>query len=370
MFRKSLLAGFAGLLLSTSATLADDNHNVNFTANGAETSSSANDHAPIGVMGDHMHNKGEFMLSYRYSRMDMDGNRIGTNSVSPETIATTIPNRFFGVAGQPPTLRVVPTEMRMDMHMFGAMYAPTDWLTLMAMGMWMDKGMDHITFQGGAGTTVLGTFSTESKGWGDTKLGGLFKLYDENGQKLHLNASLSVPTGSIKETDTVLAPNGMTPTLRLPYGMQLGTGTYDFHPGITYNGFQDQWSWGAQYSAEIRLENENDQGYSWGDKHSISAWGSYEWEQWISTSLRINAWTQDDIDGIDPNIVAPVQTADPDNYGGEVVEAAFGINLIGTSGTLTDHRLGFEISTPIYQDLNGPQMERDWAVTIGWQKAF
>lgn len=37
------------------------------------------DHAPLGVMGDHVHNAGEFMVSYRFSRMSMEGNRDGTS---------------------------------------------------------------------------------------------------------------------------------------------------------------------------------------------------------------------------------------------------------------------------------------------------
>lgn len=332
--------------------------------------STANDHAPIGVMGDHMHKKGEWMLSYRYMRMNMEGNRNGTNELSPEEIATSVPNRFFGTPGQPATLRVVPTEMSMDMHMLGAMYAPTDWLTLMLMANYIDRDMEHITFAGGAGTARLGTFSTESKGWGDTKLSGLFRLYKDHTHFVHLNAGLSIPTGSIKETDDVLTPMNMRPTLRLPYAMQLGTGTYDFLPGITYSGREGSWEWGAQYAAQIPLEDENDQGYQWDDKHTLTAWGSYEWAPWISTSLRLTGQTQGKIDGIDPNIVAPVQTADPDNYGGETLEAGFGVNLMATQGYLKGQRLAFEVSAPLYQDLNGPQMERDYTATIGWQYAF
>ena len=30
-------------------------------------------HAPISVMGDHMHAMGEWMVSYRYMTMDMEG---------------------------------------------------------------------------------------------------------------------------------------------------------------------------------------------------------------------------------------------------------------------------------------------------------
>ncbi|MEM7730934.1 MAG: transporter, partial [Pseudomonadota bacterium] len=162
-----------------------------------------------------------------------EGNRIGTDSVSPETIATTVPNRFFGRPMQPPTLRVVPTEMSMNMHMVGAMYAPTDWLTLMAMGSYVTKDMDHITFMGPAGTTRLGTFTTNSSGFGDTKLGGLVRLYEDETHHLHANIGFSLPTGSITETDRVLAPTGMRPTLRLPYAMQLGSGTFDLLPGLT-----------------------------------------------------------------------------------------------------------------------------------------
>ena len=79
---------------------------------------------PIGVMGDHMlHKKGEWMLSFRYMYMDMGGNRIGTDRVSSDFIVQNVPNRFFGMPMQPPTLRIVPTEMTMDMVMFGAMWA-------------------------------------------------------------------------------------------------------------------------------------------------------------------------------------------------------------------------------------------------------
>ena len=39
-------------------------------------------HAPIGVMGDHLHKKGEFMLSYRFMNMKMEDNRDGTNDLS------------------------------------------------------------------------------------------------------------------------------------------------------------------------------------------------------------------------------------------------------------------------------------------------
>ena len=349
-------------------TLQINNHGIHNGHNNKNHVHS--DATPAGVMGAHMHKKGDFMLSYSFMHMNMDGNRTGTNRIDPLTIATTEPNRFSGVAGQPPTLRVVPTDMKMDMHMLGAMYAPTDWLTLMAMANYLEKDMSHITFAGGAGTNILGKFSTASNGWGDTKITSLIRLFDNDIHQIHLNMGLSLPTGSIDETDTVLAPSGATPNLRLPYAMQLGTGTYDLLPGITYTGHKGAWGWGAQYTAEIRLESENDESYAWGDKHSLTAWSSYKWAPWISTSARLTGSTQDSIDGIDSQIVAPVQTANPDNYGSDVLEFSLGANLIGTKGYLKDHRLAFEATAPLYRDLNGPQLETDWTLTVGWQYAF
>ncbi|MBT8422486.1 MAG: transporter, partial [Gammaproteobacteria bacterium] len=122
----------------------------------------ADTHAPIGVMAEHTHNAGEWMVSYRFMRMEMDGNKIGNRSVGSDEIVSTIPNPF---GTMPATLRVVPVEMTMDMHMFGAMYAPNDRWTLMAMANYLDNEMDHITYSGmGPGTptpAVIGGFTTK-----------------------------------------------------------------------------------------------------------------------------------------------------------------------------------------------------------------
>ncbi len=328
----------------------------------------AADHAPIGVMGDHLHQQGEFMLSYRFMHMDMQGNRDATDSIDADTIATAIPNRFFGRPMQPPTLRIVPTQMSMDMHMVGAMYAPTDWLTLMAMGMYIEKDMEHTTYMGGMGTNVRGSFRVNTAGIGDTRLSGLLRLYDGTGQRLHLNAGVSLPTASTTRTHEILTPGGARPTLRVPYAMQLGSGTYDLLPGITYNGNRQRWYWGGQYLGTLRLHR--DQGYALGDKHSLSGWLNYQWRPFISTSLRLQYHTLGRIDGIDARIAGPVQTANPDYYGGDELNLNLGMNLMGQRGALAGQRLAVELSLPLHRDLNGPQMETDWTISAGWQYAF
>jgi hypothetical protein len=365
---------------------ADDPHQGGFAVQGGGSHHGAiraDGHAPIGVMGDHPHKKGEWMLSYRFMRMNMEGNRIGTNEVSPEEIVTTVPNLNpvvtpTGMTVVPPFLRVVPTKMTMDMHMFGGMYAPTDNTTLMAMLPYIRKEMDHVTFQApnpmmgipADNTNRIGGFTTKSEGIGDLKLSAMHRLYDGSVNHVHLNLGISAPTGSIKKRDTILDPFGRTPDVRLPYSMQIGTGTWDLLPGITYNARVNDVSWGAQYMAEVRLESENSQGYAFGDKHTVTGWVAYEFASWISASFRAEYTTQSDIDGFDAQIGGPVQTANPDFYGGKRLDLLGGVNLVVPEGPLKGHRLAFEAGAPVYQDLNGPQMETDWIFTVGWQKAF
>ncbi|MEZ5367536.1 MAG: hypothetical protein R2748_35620 [Bryobacterales bacterium] len=342
------------------AALAADTHVHKAQASG---------HAPIGVMGDHLHEKGEWMVSYRYMRMDMEGSRDGADRLAPEEIVTGYANPFFGMPMQPPTLRVVPLQMSMEMHMAGLMYAPHDRVTLMAMAQYVAKEMDHLTFAGPAGTTPLGEFTTKSEGFGDTTLTALIGLLSVPGHAVHFNAGISLPTGTLDESGTILTPMGTTPTVRLPYAMQLGSGTFDLKPGVTYRGHADAFSWGAQAGATIRL-GENDEDYTLGDRYEGTVWAAYDWSHSLSTSLRVSGWTQGDIDGRDPLIVGPVQTADPGNYGGEVIEAHAGVNYRFNEGWLKGNRLAFEVSAPLYRNLNGPQMETDWSITLGWQLGF
>lgn len=350
---------------------ADVNHHDTGMAlhNNGHSPIHAHGHAPIGVMGDHMHKKGEWMLSYRYMNMDMEGSRDGETELSPEAIIANTANRFFGAPMQPANLRIVPTQMTMEMHMFGAMYAPTDWLTLMLMTNYTEKSMDHVTFNG-AGTARIGTFTTKTKGLGDTKIAGLFRLYDNGTHHIHLNAGLSLPTGSNTKRDDVLTPvaGGTISNVRLPYPMQLGSGTVDLLPGITYTGSVKNYNWGAQYMGTIRTGK--DEGYSLGDKQEFTGWISYQWQPWISTSTRLSYSHTSQIDGIDPNIIGPVQTADPDNYGGDIVNLHFGVNLAGQNGQLRGHRIAAEVGIPLHRDLNGPQLETDLVLTAGWQYAF
>ncbi len=72
----------------------------------------------------------------------------------------------------------------------------------------------------------------------------------------------------------------------MDYGMQLGSGTWDFKPSLTYTGQWQQFSWGAQTSGTVRMENRNQSGYALGDLFQTTAWGSYNFTNWLAGSLR------------------------------------------------------------------------------------
>ena len=324
-------------------------------------------HAPIGVMGDHTHEKGEWMLSFRTMTMSMQGNRNGTSSLSPEAIVQAQANAFAGMPMQPANLRVVPTKMTMQMQMLGAMYAPTDRVTLMAMTSYKNTEMDHITFMGSTGTQRLGTFSTKTSGLGDTQISALIKLGVDSGVSWHGTLGVSLPTGDIEETDQILTPMNMRPKVRLPYPMQLGSGSFDLISGLTYSNrganYNAKLGWGGQWRSVWRVEDNSDD-YRLGDEHQLSTWASYIVAPSVSLSGRLTYMYKGNVRGKDALVMAPVQTADPNRHKRQRVDAGIGANWILPN---EDYRLGLEFNVPVWKRLSGPQMETDWGLSLGLQ---
>jgi hypothetical protein len=352
MFKKSTLMN--GLIVSGL---------FNFVANAdnSHTDLLAITHAPIGVMGDHLHKKGEFMLSYRFMNMQMSGNVQGSDNLSNDDIVTTIANPN----APPATVRVVPQDMTSNMHMMGFMYAPTNDITLMAMINYIDRDMTLTTYQGMSGTTVLGNFDSASSGLADSKLAVLYRLFDSPKHKLHANFGWIIPTGSVEETGEVLTPMNMRMTIRLPYSMQTSTGSHQGEFGLTYNGYSGNTSWGAQGLFSTSL-GKNDEGYEPGNKTQLTGWASYGFSNAMSASLRLKYSTSDEINGADPLINAPVTTANPNNYGADILDLGIGINTV----LANKHRVALEYSVPLNYNVNGVQMEMDNMLTLGYQLAF
>ncbi|MBL6838797.1 MAG: transporter [Puniceicoccaceae bacterium] len=331
------------------------------------------DHAPISVMGDHTHAKGGWMLSYRYMHMEMDGMRHGTDRISSAEV-------FAADGGY----TVTPEWMSMNMHMLGMMYAPTDQLTLMLMANYIETEMEHRINPAAPAklAEVVGDtkFTTRTSGLGDLKVSALYRFYLEGNRKAHFGLGLSLPTGSIDEKDRTSRP-GTPPTFnnnQLPASMQLGSGTYDLLPSLTFVQQFEDWSWGAQANGVIRLEDENDNDYRLGHKFELLSWVGYNLTEWLGLNGGLSyGYTsklkgdQKDVGTTGPmKITRSVPTAFEDNYGGERIDVILGVNLLKPSGWLAGHRLSIDLRLPLWQDLNGYQLEADSALTIGWSKAF
>jgi hypothetical protein len=335
-----LLGACALLVFGTVRLAAADTHGHPPHAHGARPDA----HAPIGVMGEHAHPRGEWMFSYRYMQMVMRGQRDGTSSEGASDVFA----RGFVVS---------PKWMRMEMHMLGLMYAPTDSLTLMTMLPLVRLEMDHVTAMGGR-------FTTNSDGLGDVGLSGIYRLARWSDHELLLNAGVTAPTGTTTAKDDT--PMGR---IRLPYPMQLGSGTWDLLPGLTLNGRAGSWSYGAQTRATLRL-GRNRHDYRLGNRLMLTSWLARRLLPELSGSLRVQAESWGNIRGQDDAInpdVAP--TGDPKRRAGSRVDVLVGLNWV-FHRWLPGHRLAIEYGLPVYQRLDGPQLETRWRLVVGWQKAF
>ena len=328
------------LFLSALLSLSSFAHNEPWTA------SRPDGHAPISVMGDHMHAMGEWMVSYRYMTMEMKGLLDGSNDTTSTTAGSKFPRSMMG--------DMLPKEMTMDMHMFGAMHAISDQWTLMCMINYLDNEM---TMQNGD--------MMETSGLGDLKIGGLYDLARwKDGRRSHLSLGLSAPTGSIDEKSGANT---------VGYGMQLGSGTWDFQPAITYLGQTENYSYGAQLGGVLRI-GDNDQGYTLGNQVDATVWGARKITDALSASLKIDHTCQEEVDGSHKGISTMQRTMtpakDPAHQGRDLTSAGLGLNYYFQSGALKGHRIAAEWETPIHQKVNGVQLELDSSWTLGWQYAW
>jgi len=327
------------LLLATTASILNAHE-------GPWTAGRPDGHAPITVMGDHMHAMGEWMLSYRYMTMDMEGLLNGSDTTSTRA------------AGY----NMLPLEMTMNMHMFGAMHAISDKWTLMGMLNYLDNNMNMKM-------GMMPQSSVESSGLGDLRFSGLYDLASwDNGKRVHLNVGISAPTGAIDERKA----DGTT---ILPYGMQLGSGTWDFLPALTFLGQTDNYSWGAQVGGTLRM-GDNDRDYSLGNRFDAVLWGARKLSDSFSLSAKFDYFSQDEIDGQDAEIHARRTLMmdspgfNPASQGRDLSTFGLGLNYYCRNGTFKGHRLAVEWETPMSEDVNGVQLETDSIWSLGWQYAW
>ncbi len=298
------------------------------------------------VLSSHIHRKGEWMVGYEFMGMDMDGNIDGNDHIDDATVLQ--------------DFMVAPTSMSMDMHMLHVMHAVSDKITVMAMFRYHDNSMQHLTRTGG-------TFETQSSGLGDTSLSANHVLTEWEGgttvNQFALTYGLSLPTGSIDET-AFLPP--MMATTRLPYPMQLGSGTYDVSAGAMYLGYTASTYWGAHLLATTRT-GENDNDYRLGNSFDFRSWVSKSWTNTISTFGHLDVEHIGNIHGADP-VLNPmmVPTADPNRRAQTDITLGFGVEWNALEGQI----ITLAFSDSVYHDVDGPQLEPNSSIRVGWRVTF
>ncbi|MEM6362907.1 MAG: transporter [Planctomycetota bacterium] len=317
----------------------------------------ADKHAPAALMGDHIHDPGEWMIEYRYMNMYMEDNRVGDTTVSDAGAFA------FGTTSTPTTnVRATPTQMTHEMHMLHIMRGMTEDITLYTMIMLPVLTMDHQRDPAspfGPNTT----FTTHNSGFGDTAFGALLRLYTDEDDDLILNLGCSVPTGDIFRTST--APTGGAVAQPLPYPMRLGSGTFNARPGLTWKRYFEWGSLGSQLQTDLPI-GRNYRNYSLGEVFQLNTWASQVWTENFATSIRLEHFWRGNIDGADPMT--------PDNLISTNVESfrgGYSLNLgIGGAALVKGHLLNAEIIPTLYQDIDGIQLETDWSLVASWSKSF
>lgn len=323
--------------------------------------------APLGVFGVDMPAPGRVVISLLPSYTRLKGIKIGTGSVSPQYVVTNITSPYTPVGAH--ILRLAPINLDVDSQGLAAAYGLSKNIALFASTAVLEKYVNMQAFEGLSGTTSLGLKTGTTTGFGDTTVASVIRIYRDPVNQVNVNFGLSLPTGSTIDSISLLLPNGTAPFKRGFYAMQPGTGTVDALPGITYSGILRAWSWGASFRARLPFDT-NAEGYRYGDLEEFNGWGGYTWLPGFETTFRINASTQSHIHGVDPGILGYAQGSDPLFYGGQQVSLYGGVILGGKQFGLPAATLALEAGVPVYQDLNGPQLARDWQVNGAFRYKF
>lgn len=301
---------------------------------------------PAGVMISHVHPKKEWMLSYRFSQMNM-----GAPIQNGTTISKTdVYNQYL----------MYTPSMQMNMHMLMGMVGITDRWTVMGMLHYMQNSMpmemmtnqDHSSHSHSHGNDPS-SMVMHTSGLGDTKLYAMYGLIKTDRHQLVFSNGISLPTGNYKVTG--ITSDMLYEGKRYPYMMQLGSGSWEYLPNITYVYQKSKWATSVQTSAIIRL-NDNKLGYRLGNEWNSTAWVGYNWLEQLGSTLRIESSISEQIQGKDTQLYAYNELgANPANYGGTRLFAFIGSSYELDFSFLSGCRIAFEYGIPLYQQLHGLQ---------------
>jgi len=291
--------------------------------------------------GGHHHGAGMWMFDYKYVRMYMKDLLDTTRTVTPQQ-AVAVGGKYGYMMS--------PVDMTMHMHMLMMMYGITDKVMPMIMLHYMKNDMTMYS--------VDGTESTmHSSGIADTVISAMIQgPYHTN-----FNIGLSLPTGSINERGPMTHTAGNVREEKYPYGMQLGSGSYELKQGISYEDATQKIGWGASYEYTARL-NTNDNDYKLGNFLLADSWLRWNINRFVSVTSKMQLRSQSQMVGADPALDRTMSpAANASAYGGQRVDASAIIKFSVPSPMLS---VTLDFTQPVYQNLWGLQMATSWIASI------
>ncbi|MGC9195471.1 MAG: hypothetical protein ACP5IL_08465 [Syntrophobacteraceae bacterium] len=271
--------------------------------------------------------------------------------------------------GVPHVLRNDPEDVKIWSEAAGLTYGVTNNFALSLASQYFEKQQDVNVFKGMSGTTLEGVSQTHSSGIGDTFLTGLYHIYGDPINSINASFGMSLPTGSTTIDAVSFSNSGVPTDKRGVYTLQLGSGTFDAMPGITYLAVLNQWTWGLSYRARLPLDT-NNQGYRYGDYNEFDAWTGYKLLPGIGTTLRILGSLQGHIHGYDPQILGYGPCSNPLWYGNDHIDLLPGVDVSGRFIGLPRLTFYTEGDVPLYQNFSGLHTAKCYAVAMGLKYKF
>ena len=307
---------------------------------------------PVNMRASYTLDHNRVLLAYSFERVASEGIIDGTSSRSSLSVINS------GFASSP-------TSVDRDRHTFYAMWSPFDDLTFR-----FELPFEHVVVEQDYLTAAgpMASYKTESDGFGDIQAWVLYRVAHTDRTNVHLNVGLSLPSGSINETQVTAQSAGQL--IRLPYPLQMGSGTVDLMPGVTYRGRWERLEWGGQALGTLRAGT-NSQGYTLGNLVEVTSYGAWKWVDWMSTSFTLQ-WRQEfNGSGADP-LINPTSSpiAQLGTHASQRLDALFGLALTPTGGFLRNTRWVVNAGLPAYQWTEAPLPRVSWRVVSALEYAF
>jgi hypothetical protein len=296
---------------------------------------------PIGARFATALDGGQMRLAYSFERIHAREIFVGSRD---RTQSEVLSGGFYQQA---------PEELNVTIHDFELAYAPHPRVTLVFGMPFVVKELKRLSVTGARS-------ENQTDGVGDLQFAVIVPFIKKGRESSQLHVGFRAPTGSIRRGGD---------ERREPYDLQIGNGTWDLEWGWTYRGERDAFSWGGQLYG-IHPVGTNGLHYREGSRFNASIWSAVNLFAGLSTSLRLGIEKRNNIRGFDRSLdlAEDGPSSNDKARGGFRLDLNPGVSLVIPK--LNHQKLSVEFVVPLYHDLDGPQLGREWSLKAGWQWVF